>query len=796
MEWILTRWRAPVTALLCALLSNIPQASGVPLECPVASSTGQPACGASRDVGSSAPDSSRSEHVGNPIDVVSGNKYQSEIDVRLGGSHLSFARHYNSAHAAVNFGLGNGWRHSYAIVLSADGDDIRRIEQSDGRLIEFLRQGELFRARDESDGYVVEPIDSEYIWYLPDGRQLTFFGSFPTSIAFPDGDRLSLMYRGRRLHSVTDSLGRSLYFHYADGRVGLPVYDPAKDSIPSGHLKNVELPDGGQVQFGYSKHQNLVSVDYPSGTKSNSARRYHYQDRLNHALLTERLDGRGRIMARWGYDESGRAVSYSRGSNIRSNGRERGPPTLTLAYSAVAGENEGTTRVLFGNGVERMYEWSLDARGQVETLERLAPDAEASAQTAAGSLEQAQNQRDTAPHTQHYPHDVLTVLTQGELGYPSTIQYTLERDATTHLLESEYDQAGRLVDVKWMSGILEDFNDGQPTTRDEVRQYVVQSKASGSNRDIAIGALARMGQIAGMASEFLQEAGKELVPGSTVTGQELDEAWWSGALQDHDTGSERRYKAVDASETDAPCIDPLKDCTSLLRTRDYAEVAECAYVDADCSTRFVEADLGELNLEIGDLHDGSFHAEVYYDSEKGEYIVTFAGTDFTSAGDWLSNIEQELGFSAFHYEKAIELATKLQEFNQGKNFTFTGHSLGGGLATAAAAVSGADAYVFNPAALDPDSASDLSIEIEVARENTQIYSVRGELLSQVQTGIGFANEAVGHLNVIPRPNFAWVQEHMSDSSMLTYAQRLSLALHGMDAVHQSVNDLIELNRCT
>ena len=795
MEWTRARWRAPVTALLCALLSNIPQASGVSLECPVASSTGQPACGASHDVGSNAPDSSRTQHVGNPIDVVSGNKYQSEIDVRLGGSHLSLARHYNSAHAAVNFGLGNGWRHSYAIVLSADGDDIRRIEQSDGRLIEFIRQGKLFKARDESDGYVVEPTDSEYIWYLPDGRRLTFFGSFPTSIAFPDGDRLSLMYRERRLHSVTDGQGRSLQFHYAAGRVGLPVYDPAKGFIPPGHLKNVELPDGGRVQFRYSKNQNLVSVDYPLGTKSNSGRRYQYHDTLNHALLTERLDGMGRILARWRYDESGRAVSYSRGSNIRSNGRERGPPTLTLAYSAGAEENEGTTRVLFRNGVERVYEWRLDARGQVENVERLAPDAEISVQPAADSLDTAQSQRDAAPHTQHYPHDVLTVLAQGELGYPSSIQYTLERDATTHLLESEYDQTGRLVDVKWMSGILEDFNDGQPTTRDEVRQYVVQSKASGSNRDIAIGALARMGQIAGMASEFLQEAGKELVVGSTVTGQELDEAWWSGALQDHGSGSERTYKAVDASETDAPCIDPLKDCTSLLRTRDYAEVAECAYVDADCSTRFVEADLGALGLGLSDINEGSFHAEIFYDKKNDEYIVSFAGTDFTSAGDWLSNFEQELGFSAFQYEKAVRLAELIAEMLPPDRVTFVGHSLGGGLATAAAGTGAGNAVVFNPAALTQDSADRLNIEYESSASNTTIFSVDGELLSDVQTNIGFTNEPPGNVHIMRRPGFPWIKEHVSQNSHLTYGARIGVTLHGMKAVRQSLAESIERNLC-
>ncbi len=796
MEWTRANWRLALAVLIVSLVSSVSRAGSTSLECPIESSSGQPACGSSVDVGSNAPDESRSQHVGNPIDVVSGNKYQNETDIQLGGSRLSLVRHYNSSQAAVNLGLGNGWRHTYSVVLSADGEDVRRIHQSDGRLIEFHRQGEQFRSSTDSDGYVIESSNNRFYWYVPDGRRFSFHGSFLTGISFADGEHLSLMYRAMRLHSVTDDLGRSLIFHYTQGEKGLPSYDSSPNGSASGHLERVSLPGGESVRYRYSRDQNLVSVIYPLGIQRHSERRYQYRDRQNRALLTERVNGAGRILARWSYDDLGRAVSYNRGGNIRSDGSDRNPVTLELHYSSDGEEDSGTTRVTFGNGGEQSYRWQLNAAGQVSVVERLDTSAESTAQTGRDSAADTVIRRESVPGTQRYPHDVLTVLSLDAMGYPASIEYMQERDASTHVLASEYDQTGRLVEVEWLSGSIEGFNDNQPSTRDDVMRHVQQSKVTGENRKSAVEALVGIGLIEGMAAEFLKATNKELSVGTSITGQELDEAWWSGAMGLDASGSARTMKTSDETGDEVPCVDPLKDCESLLRTRDYAEVAECAYVDADCSTRFVEADLESLNLQIEDLHEGSFHAEIFYDSDNDEYIVTFAGTDFTSPGDWISNIEQELGLSAFQYEKAVELATKLQTFNDGRNITYTGHSLGGGLATTAAAVSGANANVFNPAALDPDSASDLSIDIEVARENTQIYSVRGELLSEFQTGVGFANEAVGNLNVLPRPNFGWVQDHMSDSSMLTYSQRLSLALHGMDAVNQSIADLIELNRCT
>ncbi|MGQ7848429.1 hypothetical protein ACUNV4_28285 [Granulosicoccus sp. 3-233] len=452
----------------------------------------------------------------------------------------------------------------------------------------------------------------------------------------------------------------------------------------------------------------------------------------------------------------------------------------------------------FRNGVEQIHDWTLNDQGQVIALDRRGEGAEQTTPASTSSTNSiTERQPEDAPQVQRYPHDVLTVLSLSEMGYPATVQYSLDRDATTHLLESEYDQTGRLVDVKWLSGVLEDFNDGQVVTGDDVIRYANRSKATGRNREVAFAALARMGQIAGMASEFLEQTSKELTVGSLVTGQELDQAWWSNAEKSGRHGSGQTRKARNSSEAGAadPCQDPLEDCASLLRTRDYAEVAECAYIDADCSTRFVEADLASLGLELRDLHDGSFHAEIFHDRENEEYIVSFAGTDFVSGGDWLSNIEQEFGFSAFQYEKAVRLAGLLAEVVPSDQLTFVGHSLGGGLATAAAGTGAGDAIVFNPAALTQESAGRLNIDYESSASNTTIYSVSGELLSDIQTNIDFTNEPPGNFHLMRRPSFSWIKENVDQNSRLTYGVRIGVTLHGMKAVRQSLAESIDRNLC-
>ncbi len=68
--------------------------------------------GAASDVGSAAPRLMPSTSVGNPLDLITGNKFQREVDYAIPGHELVFNRHYNSLNADWNIGIGQGWHHT------------------------------------------------------------------------------------------------------------------------------------------------------------------------------------------------------------------------------------------------------------------------------------------------------------------------------------------------------------------------------------------------------------------------------------------------------------------------------------------------------------------------------------------------------------------------------------------------------------------------------------------------------------------------------------------------------------
>jgi hypothetical protein len=78
-------------------------------------------------------------------------------------------------------------------------------------------------------------------------------------------------------------------------------------------------------------------------------------------------------------------------------------------------------------------------------------------------------------------------------------------------------------------------------------------------------------------------------------------------------------------------------------------------------------------------------------------IVAFKGTNPTSWDDWKNNYQQGLGKDSFYYTQAGKIASRATA--SGTDLSFAGHSLGGGLASYAARLTGNDATTFNSASL-------------------------------------------------------------------------------------------------
>ncbi|HSI53212.1 MAG TPA: VCBS domain-containing protein [Ramlibacter sp.] len=101
------------------------------------------------------------------------------------------------------------------------------------------------------------------------------------------------------------------------------------------------------------------------------------------------------------------------------------------------------------------------------------------------------------------------------------------------------------------------------------------------------------------------------------------------------------------------------------------------------------------------LTTAGFSARVFQ-GPGGEIVISYAGTQFGGtgigqAGDWFAgNLPLALGFSGTQALLAAALYQQVRS-DLGNNITFTGHSLGGGLAAMMSAYFDRPAYVFAPA---------------------------------------------------------------------------------------------------
>jgi len=263
--------------------------------------------------------------VGNPINVVTGNKYQKETDLRqLSGSlGLQFQRHYNSR-TNHKGSLGYNWRHSYDVMIQRveDSDPQRvRLSQSDGRTIPFTklaRQSEypyinpetilgVYQAASKNDGIVIDRGEQGYDWvrnahHAQSHMNLEFSKEgYLTRITQGLGktsQTISLHYdaKGKTLSGVTDSKQRRLTFaHYKNGRI-----------------KYMTDPAGYQTRYTYDQFGNLSTVTYADKTQKT----YHYEDKSDKHNLTGITDERGIRFATYAYDQSDRAILSSHADGV------------------------------------------------------------------------------------------------------------------------------------------------------------------------------------------------------------------------------------------------------------------------------------------------------------------------------------------------------------------------------------------------------------------------------------------------------------------------------------------------
>ncbi|RZL39810.1 MAG: RHS repeat protein [Rubrivivax sp.] len=296
---------------------------------------------------------------GNPINLITGNKYQEETDLAAlpGMLGLELKRYYNSL--SPNAGIaGAQWRLSYETVLVDLGSQIQ-ILQADGRRITLTKGqgqqggGTLCTSPQLSDGQVrIEQQGGQpvYHWRWADGRVLTFMAvtaapgrGFPLhSITAATGERVQLGYNPMGdLISVVDPQGRKLTLGYGRAGAGQRAL-----------LRSVESPLG-QIRYKQDEQGRLTEVTFGDTL----TRRYHYEAEHNGGnefaltgISAISRDAKGQLatqrLSTYAYDKAGLAVLSTKGRPLAlKDGKPldgTGIEQIKVQYLAKPSPQEGT----------------------------------------------------------------------------------------------------------------------------------------------------------------------------------------------------------------------------------------------------------------------------------------------------------------------------------------------------------------------------------------------------------------------------------------------------------------------
>lgn len=273
-----------------------------------------------------------------------------------------------------------------------------------------------------------------------------------------------------------------------------------------------------------------------------------------------------------------------------------------------------------------------------------------------------------------------------------------------------------------------------------------------------------------------------------------------------------RMKLVNDSMLNCP--EHAAEAQRLRADMDEVENMRCAkqvYIDNDPNapadlktgaplgfTKATPAQLADMGLTQNMLTppDTEFKAAVYMKDPAvwgGDMdppaIVAFRGST-PATEDWVNNFHQDANMDAPYYRDSVQIGNALNK--SGADARLVGHSLGGGLASAAQGGSGLLASTYNSAGLNSDTVANYSKDKSLsAADPAKITAIRvkGEILTKTQESLfgskglsTMANSAVGTKRDIEPVHDAPYLDALKAEGRAAAGDDYSTYLHGMDEV--------------
>ncbi len=192
-------------------------------------------------------------------------------------------------------------------------------------------------------------------------------------------------------------------------------------------------------------------------------------------------------------------------------------------------------------------------------------------------------------------------------------------------------------------------------------------------------------------------------------------------------------------------------------------------------------------LKLTDKETG-FNSAIYQKKKKDgsyEYVYVTQGTNPESPVDWETDVDNAKGKWTLQYMQSISNALMLHMELRGQNLFFAGHSLGGGLASANALVTGHDAWTFNAAALGKTIRDEINSKYRLnSLAKIKAYVIEGELVEWSQSKMGLRAE--GEIIKLPATYFPENGSSRADEIIRLYQRGIN---HTMGKVLEKMTSL-------